>query len=140
MSGSVFDASALMKLLHEEPGTRSVRAAYEECVSQPMAPDWAMLECSQALWRKAKAGVMTAEQALRRYEALAAIGMRLLPTAPHGEAALTLALAFQHPVYDCAYVALALVEDAALVTADAKQREVAEAAGVEVLWVDPAAG
>ena len=31
-------------------------------------------------------------------------------------------------------------EDATLVTADTGQREVAEAAGVEVLWIDPAAG
>lgn len=140
MTGAVFDASALVKLLHEEPGTHSARAAYEECVAPPMTPDWAMLECSQALWRKTRAGDMTAEQAMRRYAALEAIGLRLLSTAPYGEAALTLALAFPHPVYDCAYVAVALAEDATLVTADARQREVAEAAGVEVLWIDSAAG
>lgn len=139
MTAAVFDASALVKLLHEEPGTRATRVAYEEC-SSPMAPDWAMLECAQALWRKTRAGELSAEQASRRFEALQAIGLRLLATAPFGEPALTLALWLLHPVYDCAYVALALAEDATLVTADARQREVAEAAGVEVLWIDAAAG
>ena len=38
------------------------------------------------------------------------------------------------------YRVLALAEGATLVTADVQQREVAEAAGVEVHWIDPAAG
>lgn len=136
MKGSVFDASALVKLVHAEPGTPATLTAFEECSSQPMAPDWAMLECAQALWRKARAGELTAEQTLRRYEALEAIGLNLVESAQHGGTALSLALALRHPVYDCVYVALALAEDAIVVTADAGQREVAEAAGVEVLWID----
>jgi len=81
-------------------------------------------------------GDLTAEQALRRYEALEAIGLHLAMSAQLGGTALSLALALQRPVYDCVYVALALAENATLVTADAEQREVARAAGVEVLWID----
>ncbi len=136
MKGAIFDASALVKLVHAEPGTPAAVTAFGECSSQPMAPDWALLECAQALWRKTRAGDLTAEQALRRHEALETIGLNLIESAVHGGTALSLALALRHPVYDCAYVALALAEDAALVTADARQREVAEAAGVDVVWID----
>jgi predicted nucleic acid-binding protein len=43
---------------------------------------------------------------------------RLAPTAPLSERALELAQRFNHPAYDCFYVALAEAESAVLVTDD----------------------
>ncbi len=134
MSCSVFDASALVKLVVEEPGTTETRARFSAS-EDPAAPDWCMLECAQALWKKADRGEYPPEVIRRALEILQRIDLRLLPTTDVVDSALQLALAQRHPVYDCAYVALALAEEAALVTADAKQRQVAEAAGVEVHWI-----
>ena len=139
MSRDVFDASALMKLVVEEAGTREARSHFDAS-EDPAAPDWSMLECAQALWKKAARGEYPPEVMRQALTILQSIDMRLLATADVVDSALQLALAQQHPVYDCAYVALALAEDASLVTADARQREVAEAAGIEVLWIDSAAG
>ena len=139
MSHVIFDASVLVKLVVEEAGTAEARSSFI-AAADPLAPDWCMLECAQALWKKAYRGEYPSDTMRQAWAILQRIDLRLLPSADAADGALQLALARQHPVYDCADVALARVEDATLVTADAKQREVAEAAGVEVLWIDSAAG
>lgn len=134
MSCVVFDASALVKLAVEEAGTAEARSRFEAS-EDPAAPDWCMLECAQALWKKAYRGEYPPDVMLQALAILQRIDLRLQPSADVVDSTLQLALSQKHPAYDCAYVALALLEDAALVTADTKQREVAEAVGVEVLWV-----
>lgn len=135
MTHAVFDAGALVKLVVEEPGTTEARSCFGAS-DDPVAPDWCMLECAQALWKKADKGEYPPEVMRQALEILQRIELELLPSVDFVHSALQLALAHRHPVYDCVYVALALAEDAALVTADAKQRAAAEAAGVEVLWID----
>jgi predicted nucleic acid-binding protein len=135
MSRVIFDASALVKLVVDEAGTPEARSHFDAS-GHPAAPDWSMLECAQALWRKADRGEYPPEVMRHALAILQRIDMSLLASADVVDSAMQLALAQQHPVYDCAYVALALVEGAALVTADARQRQVAEAAGVDVLWID----
>lgn len=139
MSCVVFDASALVKLVIEERGTAEARSHFHS-TEDPAAPDWCMLECAQALWKKTSRGEYPPDVMLHALAILQRIDLRLLPSGDVVDSALHLALSQKHPVYDCAYVAVALAENAALVTADARQREVAEAAGVEVLWVDSATG
>lgn len=56
MKELVFDASVLVKPLHQEPGTSAAVAAFEQHAAQPMTPDWAMLERAQMLRPKAQAG------------------------------------------------------------------------------------
>lgn len=138
MITAIFDASALVKLMVPESGWRTARAAYDDC-DRPATADWAMLECAQALWRKTRLGDLSAEDASLRLHELHAIDLDALETDSVSESALALALSLDHAVYDCAYVALALAESAALVTADRKLREVATAVGVDVIWIDSAA-
>jgi len=82
------------------------------------APAFIFLEVANALWKKMRAGGLQ--------EAIAADRMARLRRAPliiwQGEeplpTALLLAKELDHPVYDCAYLALALHLDAVYVTAD----------------------
>jgi predicted nucleic acid-binding protein len=59
----------------------------------------------------------------------------MVPVADLYEDALRLAIDLDHPIYDCFYVALAMRNQAPLVTADRKLMELAGIAGVQLeLW------
>ena len=120
----VVDASVAVKLLVEEPDSD---AAQELAASgqELHAPRLMASEVANALWRKARLGQ------IERADAGAA--MALLPDMPVrwnddetvSADAVRLALALDHPVYDCVYLALAHRIGATVVTAD---RRFAEAA------------
>lgn len=135
MSRAVFDASVLVKLVIEERATPQARESFVGC-AEPLAPDWCMVECVSALWRKALRGEYPAGVMHDALGVLRRLDLTLLGSADLVGATMDIALAQKHPVYDCLYVALALAEGAALVTADAAQREIALAAGVEVVWIE----
>jgi len=134
VKAAVFDASVLVKLTVDEPGSPAALSAYEECDS-PCAPGWAMLECAQALWGKVRRGEYAPEKVLAALRALMSIGLELENGEPDVIDALALGLEHNHPVYDCVYVTLALQERIPLVTADRRLRGIAETAGVKVVWV-----
>lgn len=134
MNAAVFDASVLVKLAVDEPGSPAALSVYTKCGS-PRAPGWAMLECAQALWGKARRGEYAPEQMLAAFSALMSIELELENGEPDVMGALALGLEQMHPVYDCAYVMLALEERIPLVTSDRRLRGIAETVGVEVVWI-----
>ena len=113
----VVDASVAVKLLVDEPGSdaaRELTASGEEL----HAPRLMASEVTNALWRKARAGQIE--------RADAGTALALLPDMPllwnDDETvcadAVRLALALDHPVYDCIYLALAHRIGAVMLTAD----------------------
>ena len=135
MRRAVFDASALVKLVVPEPGSPGAIRAYVTYGDQ-LAPEWAMLECAHALWRKWMRSEYDAATMRESHAALGSLGLQLLETGSLVSGALDLALSHRHSVYDCLYLALALAEDAALVTADAQLRDLALSCGIEVAWIE----
>lgn len=129
MTRAVFDASVLVKIVVPEAGTSEALVAFSSC-DERIAPDWAMLECAHALWRKAHAGAHSADLMRLAFEGLRRADLTLVASESLAEAAFAIALELDHPVYDCAYIALALAEGATLVTADAALAEVSERAGI----------
>jgi predicted nucleic acid-binding protein len=130
----VIDASAFVKLLDEEPG--SLRT--DELATRAdtlLAPDWMVVESAMALWKKARRGLLTTDEALdaladgERYPVELVATQQLLPEA------LALACELPHPLYDTIYLVLALHGGRTLATADARMREAAQALGVRVEWV-----
>ncbi|MDZ4655090.1 MAG: type II toxin-antitoxin system VapC family toxin [Coriobacteriia bacterium] len=117
MSAVVFDASVLVKLVAEEPGTDAAARAYK-AADTVIAPSWARIECAQALWKKVRRGEWDSGQALRALAALDRAEMRIIDANSLTPAALSLACHVNHSVYDCVYLALAVENDATLVTAD----------------------
>ena len=113
----VVDASVAVKLLVDEPDSDAARglAASGEELHAPrlMAP-----EAANALWRKARTGQMERADAGAALAWMAEMPLRWHDDETVGADALRLALALDHAVYDCVYLALAHRIGATVVTAD----------------------
>jgi predicted nucleic acid-binding protein len=139
MTGSVFDASVLLRPVLGEPGWQESERVFA-AAKVAHAPDWVLAECANALWKATIRGAITTTTALDRLRGISRLDIELHEGAGLLPAALSLAADLRHPVYDCLYIALAIAEDADLVTADARMRDTAEAAGLgeRVVWVEDA--
>lgn len=126
---AVVDASVVVKLFVHEPDA----AAAEAVVSRTdvVAPELILLEVGNALRRKASDGDVPVETVL---SALHLIRRRftLTPDADLAIRAAELALAIDHPVSDCVYLALAEQVNGTLVTADRRLVELGGTLGIEV--------
>jgi predicted nucleic acid-binding protein len=113
----VVDASITIKWFIDEPGSDVARALWRD---EPdlLAPDLLVPEVCNAAWRKVRLGETHPAQAQQIAQRLRSGVLALRPTAPLAARALELALALDHPVYDCFYLALAEAEQVGLVTAD----------------------
>ena len=109
----VVDASVAVKWFVEE-------LAFGEPI---IAPDLIIPETCNAAWKKVRRGDISREQGEAMVRALPSSFDRLVATAPLSARALELAQRFDHPAYDCFYVALAESESALLVTDDEKMME-----------------
>lgn len=111
----VIDASVALKWVVEEEGSAQVA----ELMRLPVcAPDLLVSECMNALWKKVRRGEMRDDEALAAARLLRASGIAFETTAQLAPEILRLALRLSHPVYDCAYLALAIKLGGVLVTAD----------------------
>ena len=134
MTAAVFDASVIVKLVVDEPGYEDAARAYE-AVDDCIVPDWALLECAQAIWKKTRRREITPGRSVEIVDALGRLRLTSLTSSDLVAPAYEMAVALAHPVYDCLYLALAVREGAPLVTADARLRDVGVAAGLDVMWV-----
>ena len=82
------------------------------------SPDLLWPELGNVLWKKARAGQLTAQEATRIVRALDQFPVTFFPSRLVLEGALEVALATGRSVYDSVYVALAVALDCRLVTAD----------------------
>ena len=69
------------------------------------APDFASIELTNIAWKKIRHGTFLLDEANQITPYLRRSGMQLLSSEPLLDAALSLAREFDHPVYDCLYVA-----------------------------------
>jgi predicted nucleic acid-binding protein len=126
----VVDASvAALWVLDQED---SVRANSLRGEDRLIAPSLIVAEIGSAIWKAVRRGevsradaVVALRAALRPLDALIAIeGFHIR--------ALEFATAFNHPIYDCFYIALAQRENTPLITADEHQLAAARKAKVKV--------
>lgn len=115
MTVLVVDANVALKWLVEEEGSA-------EAADLPLAaPDLLVAEVvGNVLWKKARLGELSPDEAAEAAERLGAAGVALHPSAPLLAAAVRLGLELGHPVYDCLYLALARELGTQLVTADGR--------------------
>jgi predicted nucleic acid-binding protein len=95
-----------------------------------IAPVLWLAEAANVLWRRARAGEITPEQAGTRLSELQNAPVASVPIEPHLERAFALAMEIGHPVYDCLYLALALRHDTHVISADRRFTAAAGAAGL----------
>lgn len=114
----VVDASVALKWVVDEVG--SAEATQLRQAERLFAPDLIFAECANALWKKARRGEMEREVALAAARLLVHAQIEIRSARALMEQAAELALALDHPAYDGFYLALAVVKDCPLVTADAR--------------------
>lgn len=83
-----------------------------------IAPDLVLAEITNAAWKAAVFGGASREAVTLLVQESADYFDELVPAADLKDRALEIALALQHPAYDCFYLALAEQRECKLVTAD----------------------
>jgi predicted nucleic acid-binding protein len=122
----IVDASVAIKWFVDEPGADRARILWQRRADL-IAPDLLIPEVCSAMWRKVRLRQAVPDQAAEAADRLRTNLVELRPTAALARAAMALAFALDHPVYDCFYLALAELERSSMVTAD--QRLLARLAG-----------
>jgi predicted nucleic acid-binding protein len=112
----VIDASIAVKWVVEEEGTPAALELRRR--GRLIAPDLLVAECANILWKKARRGELSREEALLAARLLQGAEIELLPTLPLLDAAAAIAIELDHPAYDCLYLALASAKDCRFITAD----------------------
>ena len=100
----VIDASVVVKWFAIED-LRPEARRLEPLIDRLIAPDFLLIEVTNIAWKKVRQGMLQSDKASRIPSHLRRSGMRFLPSEPLLDAALSLAHEFDHPVYDCLYVA-----------------------------------
>lgn len=112
----VVDTSVALKWVVDEAGADLARL----WVGEPLiAPDLLSIELANALWKKVRKNEISREHAVSGLAAAPA-AVALFPSLRLLAPAFSLALELEHPVYDCVFLALAVMLDIDLVTADGR--------------------
>ena len=111
----VVDASVAAKWLVSEPDSEAAHALLD---NELLAPDILFSECANVLWKKVLRSELDAATAQTAARALLAASVDTYPSIPLMPKALQLAIQVKHPVYGCLYLALAVAENAPVITAD----------------------
>ena len=115
MSALVIDASVAVKWVVEEEGTKEALALRDRALA---APDLLIAECANILWKKVRRNELSEQESVFAAGLLAHVDIELMAMRPYLEAAVRIAVALDHPAYDCIYIALAEAEGLRFVTAD----------------------
>jgi len=105
----VVDASVALKWVLDEPGSEAAVALRDR---ELIAPALWLAEAANALWRHARAGEISDDEAAVYFSELLQAPVASLPIEQHLEPALKLAIEIGHPVYDCIYLARAAPSNA----------------------------
>jgi predicted nucleic acid-binding protein len=132
----VVDASVVVPCFVPERFSEAARG-WLDAADMLLAPDLLSLECANALWKKTRFGELTLRDARSALERIVSGFIELRPSASVACTSLDLGAEFNHPIYDCAYIALAEAEGAAFLTADRKLVDLvlAHRPGLRVHWI-----
>ena len=118
----VVDASVAVKWFVNQPDSVQAKAVADGD-DVLIAPDFIIAEVGNALWRHVRVKEISLDQAIEAVTDLPLILGEIVSSTMFSEAALRLAVAMDHPVYDCLYAVLALERRATLVTDDRRFAE-----------------
>ena len=115
----IVDTSVALKWFVEEPLSAEAMKLPE--LGPPLyAPDLFLAETASVAWRLVQRGDISVDHARNIVEAVTAGIPVILASAPYIVPATQLALALQHPVSECLYLACAREIGGRMVTADAR--------------------
>lgn len=117
MKSFVVDASVAIKWFVLEEHTVDSRLLLDDNF-ELFAPQLLFAEYGNILWKKLTRGELTRDQVVDRGNALLSVRLRVVPERLLFSQAVDLACEWNHPAYDCFYLALAELLGTAVVTAD----------------------
>jgi predicted nucleic acid-binding protein len=118
MARLVCDASVLFKTLVVEIESHLADAVVSS--SQIIVPELAVAETCNAIWAQVHRGALSATEAQELLDYLLTMSLELHPVRQDMKRALAIAVALDHPIYDCVYLALAERLGVPVVTTDAR--------------------
>jgi predicted nucleic acid-binding protein len=134
MAGYIVDASIVIEYLVNGEHTRQAKRLFEQKINddQLIVPEFALLECTNVLWRQVRFQGMSVEkdQALRK------LPLRRVPAKSVLDTALRIGLTHQLAIYDSIYIALALRSGLPLIALDQPQIRAALTEGVALVSVE----
>ncbi len=119
----VVDASVAVKWFVEETLREEARLRVKQG-HELGSPEFILIETANIAWKKALREEIGKDQARTIVAAIPQYVPTLYPSSELMDRALELALALNHPVYDCLYLSCADIADGVLITADEKLCEV----------------
>ena len=119
MTQHVVDASVVIKWFIDEVHAEAARRLQAEPYDL-LAPDWLWPESGNILWKKVRRGELTTAEARPIWGGLERQPITIFPSSLVIEPALEVAFDTDRTVYDGCYLALAMLVDCQLVTADQK--------------------
>src|SRR5574340_79346 len=129
MSAIVVDASVVVKTVVTEAGSPAAVSVLAS--GRPLlAPENVYCECANALWKRVHRGLVEPARLAGPLSALASLPLLTIGLRDLTPAAVALALEYDHPVYDCYYLAAAIRSDCELVTADRSLFDLARRVGL----------
>jgi predicted nucleic acid-binding protein len=123
----VIDANVGLKWFIEESRSSAARRILDKEASF-IAPDIFIPEICNVVWKKVRNQEITAEQGEAIVSNVPMVFDHMVPSSELANRAFALAVQFDHPVYDCLYLALAERESIRLITDDAKLVNIAKKA------------
>lgn len=138
MKSLVVDASVVVKWVLLEVHSEVARDVLS--VADLSAPDLIWAELGSVVWRRRRLGEFDTLVAREMLGELCSLEIRAHPTLQLASVALDIAIAIDHSLYDCLYLALAEEEDTAVVTADRRfHRAVADSVWADrIVWIEDA--
>ncbi len=129
----VVDASVAVKWLFTEDGTTESRRLLAHEVHL-YAPDFILTEAANVIWKKVRRREIDDPQPY--FEELASFQEVIVLRSSRDlvARASAIAIAIDHPIYDCFYLACAEAEGAPLVTADTKLQRAASTVPTVHVW------
>jgi predicted nucleic acid-binding protein len=120
VSAVVVDASVAAKLLFEEEGSAEAEAALSAPGLRLLAPDLLVAEVGSVIWKRARRGEISAGQAGDLLDRFLMLPVELRSAGEVATEALELAIILDRSVYDCLYLALAIMSDTVMLTMDVR--------------------
>ena len=133
----VVDASVAAKWFLPEIHSEAATRLLDPTISL-YAPDLIVPEFGNILWKKVRRAEITRTEGAEILRAFGALPLELRPSSALLAAAFELAVALDRSVYDSLYLAVAVAEECAMVTADTKFHSVVAASSLasHVRWVE----
>ena len=137
MSRFVVDANVAIKWflpeVHSEVAQRLM-----EGDNTLLVPDLLFSECGNILWKRVRSAEITEDEAQETLQALGGLPLEAHPSWPLVLLALEIACRTDRSVYDSLYLALAVHEEAVLVTADEKFYNALSASALaeHLIWIE----